>query len=155
MADIRKRSGSKGITYQVRYPSKASKSGYAFKTFSTLKEAREFRESGKTKKTGPARSGGSIITVADGIEKWLDVCEKEGRDGRDPVTDFTLKGYKYRASVIKSYSWEKNLQELTAPDIVEFRSWLLGHYPRSMAHFVLSSFHSMVLEMVFRGVLPA
>ena len=47
MADIRKRSGSKGITYQVRYPSKASKSGYAFKTFSTLKEAREFRETNK------------------------------------------------------------------------------------------------------------
>jgi integrase len=154
MADIRKRSGSKGITYQVRYPSKGSKSGYAFKTFQTLKEAREFRESGKTKKLGYARSGGGIITVADGIEKWLEVCEKEGRDGRDPVTDFTLKGYKYRASVIKSYSWEKTLPELTAPDIVEFRSWLLGNYPRSMAHFVLSSFHSMILEMVFRGVLP-
>jgi integrase len=153
MADIRKRSGSKGITYQVRYPSKASKSGYAFKTFSTLKEAREFRESGETKKTGSARSGGGIITVADGIEKWLEVCEKEGRDGRDPVTDFTLKGYEYRASIIKSFAWEKNLQELTAPDIVEFRSWLLGNYPRSMAHFVLSSFHSMILEMVFRGVL--
>lgn len=154
MADIRKRNGSKGITYQVRYPSKTSRSGYAFKTFPTLKEAREFRESGKTKKLGYARSGGGIITVADGIEKWLEVCEKEGRDGRDPVTDFTLKGYKYRASVIKSYSWEKTLPELTAPDIVEFRSWLLGNYPRSMAHFVLSSFHSMILEMVFRGVLP-
>ena len=154
MADIRKRNGSKGITYQVRYPSKASKSGYAYKTFLTLKEAREFRESGETKKAGSARSGSGIVTVGDGIEKWLEVCEKEGRDGRDPVTDFTLKGYKYRARIIKSYSWEKDLQELTAPDIVEFRSWLLGTYPRSMAHFVLSSFHSMILEMVFRGVLP-
>ena len=153
MTDIRKRSGSKGITYQVRYPSKGSKSGYAYKTFLTLKEAREFRESGETKKAGSTRSGGGIVTVADGIEKWLEVCEKEGRDGRDPVTDFTLKGYKYRAQIIKSYSWEKSLQELTAPDIVEFRSWLLRNYPRSMAHFVLSSFHSMVLEMVFRGVL--
>jgi integrase len=69
MTDIRKRSGSKGITYQVRYPSKASKSGYAYKTFLTLKEAREFRESGKTKKLGSVRSGAGIITVADGIEK--------------------------------------------------------------------------------------
>jgi len=153
MTDIRKRNGGKGITYQVRYSSKASKSGYAYKTFLTLKEAREFRESGETKKTGPTRGGG-IVTVADGIEKWLEVCEKEGRDGRDPVTDFTLKGYKYRARIINSFSWEKRLQELTAPDIVEFRSWLLGNYPRSMAHFVLSSFHSMILEMVFRGVLP-
>ena len=67
----------------------------------------------------------SIVTVADGVEKWLEVCEKEGRDGRDPVTDFTLKGYKYRARIMNSYPWEKNLQELTAPDIIEFRSWLL------------------------------
>ena len=153
MADIRKRSGSKGITYQVRYPSKAAKSGYAYKTFLTLKEAREFRESGETKKTGPVRSGGGIVAVADGIEKWLEVCEKEGRDGRDPFTDFTLKGYKYRAKIVKSYPWKKSLQELTAPDIIEFRSWLLANHPRSMAHFVLSSFHSMILEMVFRGVL--
>jgi hypothetical protein len=91
--------------------------------FLTLKDAREFRESGETKKTGPARSG-DIVTVADGIEKWLEVCEKEGRDGRDPVTDFTLKGYKYRAKIVKSYPWKKSLQELTAPDIIEFRSWL-------------------------------
>ena len=47
----------------------------------------------------------------------------------------------------------KELNELTAPDIIEFRSWLLLNYPRSMAHFVLSSFHSMILEMIFRGVL--
>jgi integrase len=117
----------------------------------TKKEAREFHESGEAKKTG-SRSGG-VVTVADGIEKWLGVCEKEGRDGRDPVTDFTLKGYKYRAHIISSFAWEKSLQELSVPDIVEFRSWLLGNYPRSMAHFVLSSFHSMILEMVFRGVL--
>jgi integrase len=154
MTDIRKRKGAKGITYQVRYPSKASKSGYAYKTFLTKKEARDFHESGEAKKIGSARSGGGIVTVGDGVEKWLEVCEKEGRDGRDPVTDFTLKGYKYRARIINLYPWEKSLQELTAPDIVEFRSWLLREYPRSMAHFVLSSFHSMILEMVFRGVLP-
>ena len=44
MSDIRKRKGAKGITYQVRYPSKASKTGYAYKTFLTLKQARAFRE---------------------------------------------------------------------------------------------------------------
>lgn len=154
MADIRKRNGSKGITYQVRYPSKAAKTGYAYKTFLTLKEAREFRESGETKTISSARSGGgAIVTVADGIRKWLEVCEKEGRDGRDPVTSHTLKGYRYRARIINSYPWEKTLSELTAPDIIEFRSWLLQRFPRSMSHFVLSSLHSMILEMTFRGVL--
>src|SRR5580658_927993 len=114
MADIRKRNGPKGITYQVRYPNKAAKSGYAYETFATMKEAREFRESGETKTGGSARSAsGDIVTVADGLDKWLEVCEKEGRDGRDPVTAFTLKGYKYRAHVIRSYPWPKTLHELT------------------------------------------
>ena len=44
MADIRKRNGLKGTTYQVRYPSKTTKSGYVYATFATLKEARAFRE---------------------------------------------------------------------------------------------------------------
>jgi integrase len=47
MSDIRKRVGSKGTTYQVRYPNKATKSGYAYKTFDTRKEAQAFLESGK------------------------------------------------------------------------------------------------------------
>jgi integrase len=152
MSDIRKRTGSKGTTYQVRYPTKASPNGYAYKTFSTLKEAREFRESGEAKSNGLSALGG-IVTVADGVDKWLEVCEKEGRDGRDPVTGFTLKGYKYRGRIIKDYHWTKTLHELTSPDVIEFRSWLIRNYPRSMAHFVMSSFHSMILEMVFRGVL--
>ena len=117
------------------------------------KKAREFRESGETKIISTRSGGGHIVTVADGLHKWLEVCEKEGRDGREPVTAFTLKGYKYRARIINAYPWNKTLHELTAPDVIEFRSWLLKNYPRSMAHFVLSSFHSMILEMVFRGVL--
>jgi integrase len=154
MADIRKRNGSKGITYQVRYPSKAAATGYAYRTFDTLKEAREFRESGQAKSAGAARASGDIVTVGDGVRKWLEVCEKEGRHGRDPVTAFTLRGYEYRARVINLYPWPKPLRDLTAPDVIEFRSWLLKHYPRSMAHHVLSSFHSIVREMMVRGVLP-
>jgi len=58
---------------------------------------------------GSVRPGTSIVTVDDGISKWLEVCEKEGRDGRDPVRAFTLKGYKYRARIINKYSWPENL----------------------------------------------
>ena len=154
MADIRKRRGAKGTTYQVRYPSKAIQIRVCLQdVFDEKRGAGISRERRSEEKRSGSFHGG-IVTVGDGVEKWLEVCEKEGRDGRDPVTDFTLKGYKYRARIINSYSWHRSLQELTAPDIVEFRSWLLGNYPRSMAHFVLSSFHSMILEMVFRGVLP-
>src|SRR5690606_30144103 len=34
-----------------------------------------------------------------------------------------------------------------------FRSWLLRNYSRAVAHKALTSFHSMVLELVHRGVI--
>ena len=153
MSDIRKRVGKKGTTYQVRYPSKSTNSGYAYATFSTLKEARAYIESGKAQQALDAYNP-AIQTVADGVQKWLDVCEKEGRGGRDPVTGYTLKSYRYRAGIINLYPWPKPLQELQAPDVVEFRSWLVTHYSRDQARKVLSYFHSMVIEMVNRGALP-
>lgn len=152
MSDIRKRSGSKGITYQVRYPSKASSTGYAYKTFATLKEAREFRENSSGRSAnGPLSK--EIRTVEQGLQKWLDVCAKEGRNGRDPVTAGTVQNYEYRAGIIRAYDWQKPLHELTAPDIVEFRSWLLRNHSRVVAHKALSSLHSMVKELMTRGIL--
>jgi len=152
MADIRKRTGSKGITYQVRYPNKASETGYAYKTFLTMKEAREFRENSSVRsKSAPLSS--EIRTVAQGLRKWLEVCEKEGRNGRDPVTAGTLENYGFRAAIIDDYPWPKALHELTGPDAIEFRSWLLRHHSRDMAQKVLTSLHSMVREMMARGII--
>jgi len=102
MSDIRKRTGKKGTTYQVRYPSKATKSGYAYATFDTLKAARAFVESGKARKLATA-SDTSIARVPDAIQKWLDICETEGTDGNDPVTDYTHKNYTYYASFMRAY----------------------------------------------------
>lgn len=151
MSDIRKRVGSSGTTYQVRYPSTKTKSGYAYATFDTMKEARAFIESGKAKSSAARQA--STLTVSEGTQIWLDVCEKEGRGGRDPVTKYTLKTYRYRAGIITAYDWPKPLSELTAPDIVSFRSWLLENHSRDQARKVLSYFHSMVLELVNRGLL--
>lgn len=152
MADIRKRVGEKGTTYQVRYPSKTAKSGYAYKSFDTLKEARAFRENSKAREIAGPRSS-EIRTVDQGVQKWLDICEKEGRNGREPVTRYTLDNYEYRAGIIKAYDWDKELHELTKPDIIDFRSWLLGKYSREVSHKVMSSFHSMIMEMISRGIL--
>lgn len=152
MADIRKRTGSKGTTYQVRYPDPNAKSGYSYATFNTRKEALAFRENGGAQKKTAARSA-EIRTVSQGLQQWLDVCEKEGRHGRDPVTRDTLKHYEWRRDCILRYDWPKNLHELTAPDIVEFRSWLLRTYNHDIARRLLMSFHSMVLELMSRGVL--
>jgi integrase len=152
MADIRKRTGSKGTTYQVRYPDPSSKSGYSYATFDTRKEALEFRDSSARQKPNASRAS-EIRTVEQALQKWLDICEKEGRDGRDPVTGYTLKNYQWRRDHIVSYGWSKPLAELTTPDVVEFRSWLLRNHSRDVAGKLLSSFHSMILEMMKRGII--
>ncbi len=153
MADIRKRTGAKGTTYQVRYPSKTTKSGYAYATFDTMKAARAFREDAKARERASAHCRADIKTVSQGMDRWLEICEKEGRNGREPVTRYTLKNYEYRAGIIKSYPWMKVLQELTKPDVIEFRSWLLESHSRDVANKALTSFHSMIMELVSRGVL--
>lgn len=152
MSDIRKRTGAKGTTYQVRYPSPSARSGYAYASFETRKEAIEFRENAFARNARAARTPG-IETVADGLQKWLDVCEKEGRNGRDPVTTETLKHYRWRVAHINRYEWPKPLRELITPDVVEFRSWLLRNFSVDVARKLLKSFHSMVLELITRGIL--
>ncbi len=152
MADIRKRKGARGTTYQVRYATTATQCGYAYKTFATRKEALAFRDSTASRRhAGPLAA--DISSVAEGVQKWLDICEKEGRNGREPVTKYTLANYQYRADIMKRYAWGKELRDLTKPDIIHFRSWLLEHHSRDVAHKVLTSFHSMIREMVGRGVL--
>jgi integrase len=150
MADIRKRTGKNGTSYQVRHPDRASASGYSYSTFSTLKEARDFRERiGAARQSAPHDT--SIKTVPAAISRWLDICEKEGRDGKDPVTKYTHKSYTYRADIMRAYAWEKPLRALCPPDVIEFRSWLMKNYSRDLAKKVLSSFHSVVAEMSMRG----
>lgn len=151
MADIRKRKGAKGVTYQVRYPSKSSKSGYTYATFDTLKEAKDFVESGRAQKSSRI-SDKTIVTVPQVINKWLEICEKEGTDGNDQVTTYTLVNYQYYSKFMKAYDWQKRLQELEPPDIVEFRSWLLTNCPsRYLARKTLTYFHTVLNEMALRG----
>lgn len=152
MSDIRKRTGARGDTYQVRYADKSSPTGHSYKTFPTRKEALAFRDDSRSRNRAAVRATG-IRTVEQGLQKWLDICEKEGRDGRDPVTAYTLKNYEWRRHHILSYGWAKELHDLSSPDIVEFRSWLLRNFSRDVAGKLLSSFHSMVLELIKRGVL--
>jgi integrase len=109
MSDIGKRAGAKGTTYQVRFPSKAAKSGYAYKTFSTRKEALAFREDAGARSAN-TQSNEEIRTVGRGVQKWLDICKKEGRNGREPVTRYTLYNYEYRAAIINKYRWNKEIE---------------------------------------------
>lgn len=142
--------GAKGPTYQVRYPTKSRKSGYAYETFPTLKEARAFSENLGTLKEAPS---GSKLDVPAAIDRWLDICEKIGRDGREPVEPETLKEYKRRSQVMKRYPWPKLMCELEQPDIVRFRTWLLENETRDLARRTLSSLHSVLIEMKLQGLI--
>lgn len=144
MSDIRKRTGEKGTTYQVRYVSPGTKTGFAYKTFETRKEALAFRETAGTRNR-PAKA--AALTVPEGVQRWLNICEKIGRDGREVVERETLKEYRRRASVICEYPWDKPLAELRHADCVQFRNWLLTNKSRDLARRTLSSFHSMLIEM--------
>lgn len=151
MTDIRKRTGKSGTTYQVRYASSRTKSGYAYATFATRKEAVAYVESGLIR-ANDSISDRSIKTVPQAIEKWLEICEKEGTDGNEPVTAFTLKTYKYYAEFMKGHHWDRGLAELQAPDIVQFRSWLLKNCPsRYLARKTLTYFQTVMNEMALRG----
>lgn len=146
MSDIRKRTGKKGTTYQVRYVDKSAKSGYRFKSFDTRKEAQQFRESDKK----PALAS-TTLGVAAAIDLWLRVCEKEGRDGRPPVSKGTLKFYTYVAGLMKAYDWKSGIGELTKPEVVAFRSWLVAEHGRYVASRTLTYFHGVLAEMQTRG----
>lgn len=156
MADIRKRTNSNGtISYQVRYISKATKSGYAYRSFATAKEARAFREDSRQRGTGCLRQTG-IRTVEQAIDRWFDICVTEGTENHEPITRFTQKTYQYRAAIMKRYSWPVSLQELRPSHVLEFKGWLLRHCAgRHQAMKVLSSFHSVLREMFLRDVIAA
>ncbi|RBI76118.1 site-specific integrase [Roseovarius sp. TE539] len=154
MADIRKREKPNGTTYQVRYACPTAKSGYRYKTFHTMKAARAFLESGETQNASISNHP-DINTVPKATEWWLRICEKEGLNGREPITYCTYKNYSYRAEYILAYDWPKSLQALTAPDVVAFRSWLLlNDISRDTAGKVMSALHSVLKEMTIRGVIP-
>lgn len=119
-----------------------------------MKAARAFLESGEAH-TASVSMHPEVNTVAKATDWWLRICEKEGLNGREPVTLCTLQNYDYYASFIVEYDWSKPLQALTAPDVVAFRSWLLqGDCSRMIASRVLSTLHSIVKEMTIRGVIP-
>lgn len=154
MADIRKRVSSSGTSYQVRFADPSTKTGYAYRSFKTRKAAQAFkakREHAGASSLGPQK----ITTVDQAIDEWLAICAGSGTARSDqPVTAYTLKGYRHRADIMKAYGWRIPLQALTTPDVVSFKDWLLlRSASRDQARKVLSSFQTVLKEMALRGVI--
>ena len=88
MANIRKITGKTGTAYQVRYASKERSSGYGYSQFDTMKAARDFIENLGSLREAPS---GQPLSVSESIDRWIDICEKIGRDGRERVEPETFK----------------------------------------------------------------
>jgi len=156
MADIRKRTTGKGVSYQVRYLDAAARSGHAYRSFPTRKAAQAFKAERDVEESGLIRGLGlqtEIRSVPQAVDLWLDICERVGRDGREPIEVMTLKEYRRRANVMLRHPWRKPIQRLEPADIVQFRTWLLETVSRDLARRTLSSFHSVLLEMKLQGVI--
>ena len=125
MADLRRKKTAKGtIVHQVRYRSPSTKSGYAYRNFETVKQAKEFL-SHVRQKSSNGLSQSTIRTVDDAVGAWLDICQSEGLNGGEPVTRYTLQNYSYRSGFVLGFEWPKEIWQLTAPDIVSFRLSLI------------------------------
>ncbi len=150
MPDIRTRPNKKK-PYQVRYVDCANASGYGYQSFRTLKEAKLFAAGLELNNTNTSAS--KQISVYDAVTQWLNICEKIGRDGRETVEPQTLVEYKRRGKIIQDYPWQKNINELTPIDVIQFRTWLIENKSRDLARRTLSLFHSVILEMKLQGYL--
>ena len=153
MADIRIRENT-NKPYQVRFIDRTKSSGYGYRSFLRARDAKAFKAEKDLEEDRGAPAAASL-SVPDAITRWLVICETEGTDGNDPVTDYTLSLYRYHASFMKAYSWPCDLSGLTTPDVVDFRSWLIEACPsRYVARKTLAYFKTVLSEQVLRGVIP-
>lgn len=161
MADIRPRKGKKGTTYQLRYVDAAGETLY--KTFDKRKDAAAFLSKSGAEPAKPAElpkiETGHTIKAA--LDDWLDVCEKIGRNGREPVEPHTLRHYRSEANHLKALQDETDpekplfadmtLASINGPTMVRIRDALLKAHTRHMAKRCLTSLKSALSEAEHRG----
>lgn len=142
MADIRKRDGEKGTTWQLRFNDPNS-GKVRYKTFSRRKDADAFLYE-LPRSTYVHDS--DTLTVEQAADRWLDVCENTGRKGREPVEPSTLRPYKLHASIIKKMIGGTKLNALTPVFCDRFRDDLLKARSRKFAKKILTSFKALLSQ---------
>lgn len=147
MAFIQKLKGKKGPIYKVHYTEPMT-GRRRCRNFDRRKDADAFRESPKE----TAKNQSASHTVSDLIAHWLNVCEKKGRNGREPVAKATLRQYRRHAEmiseiVIKLDDTDLHLGAVLASRLDKkicdaFRSHLIAEFSWAYARKILTSFKS-------------
>ena len=148
MSDIRKKSGKKGVSYQLRH---VSPDGYRYKTFARRVDAVHFAKSCESIYDYGAPPG-SDITVFDVMGRWLETVKTVGRHGREPVGAATWRKYKERANNhILPLIGDLKLSDFTALLAVEFRRLLLEKCGRPTAKKCITDLKGALSEARLRG----
>lgn len=142
MADIRKREGEKGTTWQLRFNDPNS-GEVRYKTFKRRKDADAFLT--KLPQSDYVHDS-DTVTVGEATDRWLDVCERIGRKGREPVEHSTLKQYKLHAPIIRNLIGATKLNALTPVICNKLRDDLLEAYSRKYAKKILTSFKAILSQ---------
>ncbi len=157
MADTRTRIRSDGRKiHQVRWKDPTKKSGFSYRSFTLKKEADLF-EAEKTLEEQNFSPKQTIKDMNQAVSFWLDLCETQGTSRNDePVTPYTIKQYSFLGSILLRYNWVKRPHELSTPDIVQFKDWLLKNCSSiDQARRVLTSLKTILNELALRGMITS
>lgn len=142
MAFITPYNGKRGRTYKVHYTDPKTGKRRA-KSFSRRKDADHFIN--EIPKSGYVHDRDSCL-VSEAVDRWLFVCENEGRKGREPVESATLKPYKRHAKYIKARIGGERLNTLTSQRCQRFVTELLADFSRPYAKKIFVSFKSVLSQ---------
>lgn len=142
MADIRKRKGPSGTKWQVRYKHPTS-GKVRYKSFLRRMDADAFLAKLHRTEFMDIRD---TVTMSAASQRWLEVCERTGRKGREPVEGSTLRKYQEHAAIIDEMIGGVLAGTLTPVACNDFRDALLGRYSRKYAKKILTSFKSILAQ---------
>lgn len=151
---VQKIKGKKGPIYKAHYTDPLTGKRRA-KSHKRYKDAKVFLESPKV--TGVRKD--KAISVAEGADHWLHVCEHLGRKGREPVARSTLRPYQiharyFRNVVIKHEADEVRfgeilLNKLTKEHCEALRNKLIAEFSWEYARKHLTSLKGLLALILF------
>jgi len=120
--------------------------------FDTRTQAIEVRDRLIQEKVGPGKKPPYLFS--DAAEDYLKICEKIGRDGKSPIEADTVKGYRSNIEnhILPEFG-KMDISNLTAPDVVQFRDWLITDCPAGAEtkRFAFLHFRAVLQEAYNRG----
>lgn len=148
MAFIQTLEGKKGPIYKVHYKEPLTGKRRC-KSFTRMKAAQNFRDNIPK---DDFLHDSDTVAVSEAADKWLEVCEKIGRKGREPVEKSTLKPYQLHAGYIKEMIGDVKLNQLDPHACERFKNELLQKFDnRAYARKIRTSFKGILSEARTQG----